>query len=58
MLFEARSQEAIHASDLVVDLDVSEASVFDVKKIDYCYNAGYVTMLTKINEVKKMLNEG
>lgn len=58
LLFEARSQEAIHASDLVVDLDVSEASVFDVKKIDYCYNAGYVTMLTKINEVKKMLNEG
>ncbi len=57
LLFEARSQEAIHASDLVVDLDVSEASVFDVKKIDYCYNAGYVTMLTKINEVKKMLNE-
>lgn len=57
LLFEARSQEALHASDLVVDLDVSEASVFDVKKIDYCYNAGYITMLTKINEVKKMLNE-
>ena len=57
LLFEARSQEALHASDLVVDLEVSEASVFDVKKVDYCYNAGYITMLTKINEVKKMLNE-
>ena len=57
LLFEARSQEALHASDLVIDLDVSEASVFDMKKIDYCYNAGYITMLTKINEVKKMLNE-
>lgn len=57
LLFEARSQEAIHASDLVIDFDVSEASVFDTKKIDYCYNVGYITMLTKINEVKKMLNE-
>lgn len=57
LLFEARSQEAIHASDLVIDFDVSEASVFDTKKIDYCYNIGYITMLTKINEVKKMLNE-
>ena len=37
LLFEARSQEALHASDLVVDLEVSEASVFDVKKVDYCF---------------------
>lgn len=55
ILFEARSQEAIRESNFVIDLDLSEASIFNTKKIDYCYNVGYITTLTKINEIKEML---
>ncbi len=55
ILFEGRAQEAIRESDYVIDLDLSEASVFNTKKIDYCYNMGYITALTKMNEIKKIL---
>ena len=57
ILFEGRSQEAIHESDMVLDLDLSEASVFNIKKIDYCYNVGYITALTRMKEIKQMLEE-
>ena len=55
IMFEQRDKYAIKESDFVLDLDVSEASVFNIKKIDYCYNVGYTTTLTKIKEIKKML---
>lgn len=57
ILFEGRAQEAIEQSDFVIDLDLSKASVFNIKKIDYCYNVGYITTITKIKKIKKMLEE-
>ncbi len=54
ILFDARAEEAKKQSDLVLDLDLSEASVFNIKKIDYCYNVGYITALTKIKEIREM----
>ena len=56
-MLEAKTEEAIKKSDLVIDLDLSDVSVFNVKKIDYCYNIGYITTLTKIEEIKEMLKE-
>lgn len=56
ILFENRVAEAIKESDFVIDLDLSEASVFNIKKIDYCYERGYITTVTKINEIKRILN--
>lgn len=57
ILFEQRAQEAIDESDFVMDIDVSEASVFNTKKIDYCYHVGYITAITKMQEIKQMLRE-
>lgn len=57
ILFENRAADAVKESDFVIDLDLSEASVFNVKKIDYCYEVGYITTITKMNEIKKMLNK-
>lgn len=57
ILLEARTEEAAKQSDLAIDLDLSEASVFNIKKIDYCYNIGYITTITKIKEIKKMLEK-
>jgi len=57
ILVEGRASEAIKESDFVLDLDLSEANMFNIRKIDYCYNVGYITTLTKIKEIKKMLKE-
>lgn len=57
ILFEARANDAKRKSDLVMDLELPEARVFDMKKSEYCYDIGYVTTITKIKQIKKMLNE-
>ena len=57
ILFDSRAQEALEASDFTLDLDLAEASVFNIKKIDYCYNIGYISTITKMNEIKQMLKE-
>ena len=56
-MLEGRAEDAINQSDLVIDLDLSEANVFNIKKIDYCYNIGYITTITKIKEIKEMLQK-
>lgn len=55
ILFDNRAHEAVKESDMVIDLDLEEASVFNIKKIDYCYNIGYITTLTKMKDIKEML---
>lgn len=57
ILFEVKAEEAARQSDLVIDLDLAQASVFNIKKIDYCYNVGYMTALTRIKEIKEMLEK-
>lgn len=57
ILFDNRSGEAVKESDYTLELDLSEASVFNIKKIDYCYNIGYITTISKMKEIKKILNE-
>lgn len=57
ILCDARSEEIIKQSDFIIDLDLSQASVFNIKKIDYCYNVGYKTTIEKIKEIKEMLEK-
>lgn len=57
ILFDARSQEAIHESDYVIDLKLPDARVFDTKKVDYCYEIGYMTAITNLIEIKDMLKK-
>ena len=56
-IFEGLSRESISMSDLVFDIDVSKSSAFSISKIDYCYEEGYKYAITRINEIKKILNE-
>ena len=53
ILFEGRSKEAVEQSNYVLDLKLPEARVFDTKKVDYCYEIGYVTAITEINKIKE-----
>ena len=57
ILFDGRSQEAIHESDYVIDLKLPDARVFDTKKDDYCYEIGYMTAITNLIEIKDMLKK-
>ncbi len=56
-IFEGLAKPSIDISDYVFDVDVSHASVFNIKQIDYCYNEGYKYAITKINEFKKIIKE-
>lgn len=53
ILFDGRVQDACAISDYLINLDLAKASVFDIKKIDYCYEEGYAKTIEKINEIKK-----
>lgn len=57
ILFEGRSQDAINESDFVLDLDMQGTKVFDTKKVDFCFEIGYITTITKIKEIKEMLSK-
>ncbi|MCI8352113.1 MAG: hypothetical protein HFJ58_00550 [Clostridia bacterium] len=56
-IYEGLSREAIENSDYICDIDVSKANAFSIKKIDYCYEEGYKYAISKINEIRKMLQE-
>jgi len=55
IMLEQRDKEEVRKSDIIIDLDLSKVSVFNIKKIDYCYNLGYITALGKIKEIKEVL---
>lgn len=57
ILCDKIAESEIKQSDFVINLDLSQASVFNIKKIDYCYNIGYITTLAKIEEIKEMLEK-
>lgn len=55
LLFDQRTAAEIASSDFAITLDLPEASVFNVKKIDYCYNQGYITAMENMSKIKKLL---
>lgn len=57
LLFEQRTEAEIESSDYAITLNLPEANVFNIKKIDYCYNEGYIKTLENMKEIKEMLNK-
>lgn len=55
LLFDQRTALEIESSDYAITLALEEASVFNIKKIDYCYNEGYVKTIEHMHEIKKMI---
>lgn len=56
-IYEGLSREAIEMSDYLCDIDVSKANAFSIGKIDYCYEEGYKYAISRINEIRRMLQE-
>ena len=57
ILFDGRFREAVEESDFVLDLDMKGTKTFDTKKVDYCFEIGYVAAITKMMEIKKMIED-
>lgn len=55
ILFEQRTESEIANSDCAITLELPEASVFNIKKIDYCYNQGYIKTIENMHKIKQML---
>lgn len=56
LLFDQRTELEVANSDYSITLDLPEASVFNIKKIDYCYNQGYIATIENMAKIKAMIN--
>ena len=56
LLFDQRTETEVANSDYSITLDLPEASVFNIKKIDYCYNQGYIATIENMVKIKAMIN--
>lgn len=54
LLFDQRTAAEIASSDFALTLDMPDASVFSVKKIDYCYNQGYIAAIENMHKIKEI----
>lgn len=54
LLFDQRSESEIASSDFVLTLDLPEANIFNIKKIDYCYNQGYIAAIENMAKIKRI----
>ncbi len=57
ILFEQRADAEIASSDFALTLDLQEANVFNIKKIDYCYNQGYIETMENMSKIKEMIKK-
>lgn len=55
IIFDHNDTKKSQISDYVIDLDVTSSSLFDIKKIDACYEAGYQKTIKEIDKIKKAL---
>ena len=57
LLFDERTAAEISSSDYSITLNLEEASVFNIKKIYYCYEQGYITALKNMSKIKEMIEK-
>lgn len=55
MMFDKRAQEEVQNADVVIDIDTQDATVFSIKKIEECYQLGYIQTIVKMKEMKEKL---
>lgn len=55
IVFDDRDSKRILDSDYILKVDVASASVFDINKINYCYDRGYVATIENIDKIEKAL---
>ncbi|MGN1327405.1 MAG: patatin-like phospholipase family protein [Clostridia bacterium] len=56
LMFDQRTAQEVANSDFAITLDLPEASVFNIRKIDYCYNQGYIAAMENMAKIKKIFS--
>lgn len=57
IIFDQRTSKEINEADFALTLELPEATVFNIKKIDYCYNQGYITAIENMNKIKEVFSK-
>lgn len=50
------AQKGLEKSDLVLTVPTDRAGLFDIEKLDKCYQFGYKTVIQNIDKIKEILN--
>lgn len=56
IIFNEKDTEKAKISDHVIDLHIISSAVFDVKKLDECYEIGYQKTMQDIEKIKRKLS--
>lgn len=56
LLVENLSESSIKNSDILLDIDLRDVKVFNLSKLDFCYEEGYRQAMEKMPEIKKILS--
>ena len=56
LMFDQRTAQEVESSDFAITLDLPEASIFNIRKIDYCYNQGYIAAMENMAKIKKIFS--
>lgn len=57
LMFEQRTQRQVDEADFTLELDMPDASVFSVRKFDYCYKIGYDAANREMKKLKKIFKD-
>lgn len=55
IMFEKSSINEVKMADYIINIDTKDTSIFDIKRINDCYNYGYNQTLNKIKEIKEKI---
>lgn len=50
-------QEQLESADYLLNLELKGAQVFNINKLDFCYQQGYLQTIEKMSEIKKCINK-
>lgn len=57
LMTEGLIKESIAKSDFDIEIDLKDVKPFSMKKIEYCYEQGYLQTINKILKIKEMLKQ-
>lgn len=57
LMFDDRDKKTIHPNCYIFDIALMDVKVFDIRKIDYCYQVGYATAKEQIETIKNYIQD-
>lgn len=50
------SEESLEMSDYILNVNTDKTGLFDIKKLDKCYEYGYKSVIDNLDKIKKVIN--